>query len=245
MINTERVSRFHAAIRLESDGTFLLMDLGSSNGTFLNGQRLSRPVVLRNGWIIEIGLQKMTFRTNPTPGAATDAPESTTAPCWLLAMSATQLGCRTPGGESIEKTFETWSERAQRVVGKYRGRTMRGRDEGVLGYWPVQSADSRAATVAAALRSLCLVRCQSEEFRLSLHYGMVSLRVGPTGEESPSGPEVIMAIQLDRLSSSMKTPVLLTESAQDALGDMLPTRRMGVDELRGYEGEQRFYTLSS
>ena len=114
-----------------------------------------------------------------------DTAEPTEAPCWLLAMSATQLGCRTPGEEQIEKTFESWSERTQRVVVKFRGRTMRARDEGMIAYWPVQSADPRAGTVAAALRSLCIVRRQSEEFRLSLHYGLVSLRLSPTGEEAP------------------------------------------------------------
>jgi pSer/pThr/pTyr-binding forkhead associated (FHA) protein len=57
IVHVDRVSRQHAAIKKEDDGTFTLMDLGSSNGTFLNGQRLTRPVTLRNGWIIEVGLQ--------------------------------------------------------------------------------------------------------------------------------------------------------------------------------------------
>src|SRR3954451_5399492 len=119
VISTERISRHHAAIRQEADGAFMLMDLGSSNGTFLNGQRLTRPVILRNGWIIEIGLQKMTFRTPPGLGGVPETAEATAAPCWLLAMSATQLGCRTPGEEQIDKTFESWSERTQRVVVKH------------------------------------------------------------------------------------------------------------------------------
>jgi hypothetical protein len=243
IIGTERISRHHAAIRQESDGTFMLVDLGSSNGTFLNGQRLTRPVILRNGWIIEIGLQKMTFRTPPVPGAGPEAAEGTSAPCWLLAVSATQLGCRTPGEEMVEKTFESWSERAGRVVAKYRGRTIRARDEGLIAYWPVQSADSRASTVAAVLRSLSIARRQTEEFRLSLHHGLVNLRVSPTGEEAPSGPEVMLAVQLDRLASTLKTPVLLTEAAREALGETLPTRRLTVEEIRDYSGEQRFYTL--
>jgi hypothetical protein len=244
VIQTERISRHHAAIRWEEDGSFLLIDLGSSNGTFLNGQRLTRPVVLRNGWIIEIGLQKMTFRTPPVLGETSTPADLTSAPCWLLAMSATQLGCRTPGQEQIDKTYESWSERAQRVVVKHRGRTMRARDEGLIAYWPVQTADSRAGTVAAALGSLCIARHQSEDFRLSLHHGPVALRLSPTGEEAPSGPEVILAMQLDRLASIVKVPVLITEAAHDVLGNALTTRRLGMDEMRGYSGEQRFYTLA-
>ncbi len=186
----------------------------------------------------------MTFRTPPDSRDAAAPAEPTSAPCWLLAMSATQLGCRTPGEEQIDKTYESWSERAQRVIVKHRGRTMRARDEGIIAYWPVQTADSRASTVAAALRSLCTARRRSEEFRLSIHHGPVSLRLSPTGEEAPSGPEVIMAMQLDRLASTVKAPVLMTEAARDAFGESVPTRRLGMDELRGYAGEQRFYTLA-
>ncbi|MEE2991399.1 MAG: FHA domain-containing protein, partial [Planctomycetota bacterium] len=35
------VSRYHAEVRLE-EGEHLLMDLGSSNGTFLNGDQVDR-----------------------------------------------------------------------------------------------------------------------------------------------------------------------------------------------------------
>ena len=79
---------------------------------------------------------------------------------------------------------------------------MRARDEGLIAYWTVQTADPRASTVAAVLRSLSITRRQTEEFRLSLHYGLVDLRITPTGEEAPSGPEVIRAVQLDRLAST-------------------------------------------
>lgn len=242
VIATERVSRNHAVIRRETDGSYQLMDLGSSNGTFVNGQRVHRPLILRNGWIIEMGLQKITFRTAPIAGAPPPREERTTAPCWLLGIAATTLGCRTPGEENAGKTFEGWNERAQRLLNKYRARTMRARDEGMIAYWPVQSTDTRAATVAAALRSLGNVQRQNEEFRLCLHYGSVTLRPAPTGGEVPSGPEVIFALQLDRLASTLKVPLLLTEAARDALGENVPSRRLGLDELRGYRGDQRFYT---
>lgn len=244
IISTERVSRNHAAIRRQDDGSFLLMDLGSSNGTFLNGQRLTRPVTLCNGWIIEIGLQKMTFRTPSEPAAAMRQYESVSGPCWLLTISATQLGCRTPGEELIEKTFESWSERVQRVVTKYRGRVIRGRDEGMIAYWPVQIADPRATTIATVLGSLATARRQSEEFRLALHYGTVDLRPSPTGETVPTGPEVIHAVQLDRLGTATRVPVLLTEAAHEALGAALPSRRLTREELRDFRGEQRLYTLA-
>ena len=242
VIATERVSRNHAVIRREADGSYQLMDMGSSNGTLVNGQRVHRPLILRNGWIIEMGLQKFTFRTAPVAGAQQPVEERTTAPCWLLGIAATVIGCRTPIEEDAGKTFEGWNARVHGLLAKYRARTMRARDEGLIAYWPVQSADTRAATVATVLRSLERVQRQNEEFRLCLHYGSVTLKTAPTGGEVPSGPEVIFALQLDRLASSLSVPVLLTEAAREALGDQMTSRRLGLDELRGYRGDQRFYT---
>lgn len=50
------VSRQHAAIEF-SEGTLILLDVGSSNGTYLNGQRLlpNQPRVLRDGDEMRLG----------------------------------------------------------------------------------------------------------------------------------------------------------------------------------------------
>jgi serine phosphatase RsbU (regulator of sigma subunit) len=47
-------SRLHAEVRRSGD-TFWLSDLGSANGTFLNGMRLSGPVQLQDGDRIRVG----------------------------------------------------------------------------------------------------------------------------------------------------------------------------------------------
>lgn len=58
----QRVSRRHASIELVED-QFLLRDEGSSNGTFLNGFRMTagRVFVLREGDVIEIGDELLVF----------------------------------------------------------------------------------------------------------------------------------------------------------------------------------------
>jgi ABC-type multidrug transport system ATPase subunit len=54
------VSRRHALLTVR-DGTVALSDLGSSNGTFVNGQRISRPTPLKAGDRIDIGPFSMQF----------------------------------------------------------------------------------------------------------------------------------------------------------------------------------------
>lgn len=58
-IPDQRVSRFHAFVRqLESDH-FEIVDLGSTNGTHVNGQRITGPTRLSPGHVIVIGETQM------------------------------------------------------------------------------------------------------------------------------------------------------------------------------------------
>lgn len=57
-----RVSRRHAVIQSQSSNTALiLIDMGSRNGVFLNGKRISQPAFLRNLDRISIGPFQLTF----------------------------------------------------------------------------------------------------------------------------------------------------------------------------------------
>ena len=54
------VSRQHAEVSFE-DGQFVLRDLGSTNGTYLNGKEINAPVALSSGDKIEMGSRVVTF----------------------------------------------------------------------------------------------------------------------------------------------------------------------------------------
>lgn len=60
VINDPEVSRRH--LRLVLDGaTYRLEDLGSTNGTFIHGQRLAAPILLKPGEVITLG-EKVVLR---------------------------------------------------------------------------------------------------------------------------------------------------------------------------------------
>src|SRR3954451_737929 len=71
-------SRRHATLRPQPDGSAVLEDLGSTNGTFVNGQRISGPVTLSGGEKVRIGDTEMAFhrgddgrtRISPAPDLA-------------------------------------------------------------------------------------------------------------------------------------------------------------------------------
>ena len=66
------VSRRHARIFV-SDGQATIEDLGSKNGTFLRGKRLTGPVTLTDGDDILLGRVRMTFRVLPPLSTRTAA----------------------------------------------------------------------------------------------------------------------------------------------------------------------------
>jgi FHA domain len=55
-IGDAEVSRKHARLTSQG-GKYVIEDLGSTNGTFVNGQRLSGPVVLKPGDLVALGEQ--------------------------------------------------------------------------------------------------------------------------------------------------------------------------------------------
>jgi pilus assembly protein CpaF len=54
VVNTAEVSRRHARLLFDA-GVYIAEDLGSTNGTFVNGQRLNSPMPLRSGDVIMLG----------------------------------------------------------------------------------------------------------------------------------------------------------------------------------------------
>jgi hypothetical protein len=69
VLSDGKVSRSHA--RLDPiHATYILTDLGSANGTFINGVRIKQPVRLRDSDLILVGETQLLFHTglSPRPG---------------------------------------------------------------------------------------------------------------------------------------------------------------------------------
>src|SRR5947208_17042935 len=91
VLDLPKVSRLHSIIHLEDNGAFWLIDLGSSNGTFLNKRRIHDPVRLRDQDEISIGGRSLIFhhpRGKPSaqlkPGALATLQEVENVDAWFL-----------------------------------------------------------------------------------------------------------------------------------------------------------------
>ena len=75
VLSDDRASRRHAMVQAQSQGEFWLIDLGSANGTYLNGRRLTRASRLADGDRIELAGRSFTFRQDHT-GQTHAAPQT-------------------------------------------------------------------------------------------------------------------------------------------------------------------------
>jgi serine protease Do len=139
------VSRKHAIIRMTGEGdnvSFKLSDAGSSNGTFLNGERVTGEVELLPEDTIELGAKgpKFAFDVQPRPtnfaartkviGVADTAATrviKTAEVAASTAVSAAATGASTAGGPSADATKKSGvgQETVQRLIGEERGKAAR------------------------------------------------------------------------------------------------------------------------
>jgi serine/threonine protein kinase len=100
-----RVSRRHARI-FQRSGSYLVEDLGSSNGTYVNEQKLSGPQALQHNDVVRVGSCRMRFIAATVGGEEKRASASRSRrPRLLLACGETSLE-RPLADEPVELTYQ-------------------------------------------------------------------------------------------------------------------------------------------
>ncbi len=79
VIDDVEVSRRHTRILREAEG-FYVEDLGSTNGTFVNGQRVTSPLLLYHGDTIEMGKSSRLVFLGANPSEELTRPMTVSAP---------------------------------------------------------------------------------------------------------------------------------------------------------------------
>ena len=98
------VSRMHARVRREDSG-FVLEDLGTPNGVFLNGVRLESPAPLADGDVLELGRSLLRFQAafDEASGEALPVPRP------LVAFEDAPADAATPRApEGAPRRLEGW-----------------------------------------------------------------------------------------------------------------------------------------
>ncbi len=126
------ISRNHAMIQVMETGEFYLIDLGSRNGSFVNGRRVSVPVTLRDGDRLTFGQTELRFRcptnTNtaqPEHAVAGDMTATATLhlrrliSVMVVDIRAFTVMTRQLDEKVLSESIGTWFRCAGQIIGEY------------------------------------------------------------------------------------------------------------------------------
>ncbi len=119
-------------IQVTESGEFYLIDLGSRNGTFVNGRRVSVPVTLSNGDLLTFGQTELRFycpETKPPSGDAANSTRELTATATLhlrrlISVMVVDIRdftvmTRQVDEKVLSESIGTWFRCAGEIIGKY------------------------------------------------------------------------------------------------------------------------------
>lgn len=232
-----RTSRRHAVVQRQGNH-FVVVDLGSTNGTSLNDRRIFKPSLLRDRDVIGVGGLRYVFRhpagaTDPDthPPMATSAAVGITS-CWVMLASVPEAA-----GTGAHAWIEAQGGKARECGGKAR----QIRKGTLLIHWRTEQ------TPAAAVRAHVLGipgPTRPQGAHVAVHHGAV--RVGPGSgllEETLLGAAVSLVYNLEATARKLGVPVLLSEPAMRTLGLVSAAERLGARKVEGVSGAQELFSL--
>ncbi len=239
-------------INAQGHGEFWIVDLGSSNGTYINGRRVAQPCRLNEGDVVEVGNHHYTFRQHRS-GNAPDSDRTTektiqdirTVECWLLVADledSTQFLKKLPA-EQVPRFTGRWLAACKQIVEDHNGAINKFLGDGFFAYWT--DRELAAANVARTVKALHeLQEGDGPRFRMVLHFGKVFLGgEASLGEESLMGTEVNFVFRMEKVASQAGCPTLISECAHAALKSHLIMSAHGRHSVPSFEGEFEFFTV--
>jgi len=251
-----QVSRRHAMIRFQ-DGGFYLFDLGSFNGSYLSGSRVTTARQLQNGDLIRFADNEFEFRaaeaTKPiidfnTLGGSTIAMIRSMPVIILVSdvIGFTSLSEDLPPSD-LAQLMGRWYGDCETILTEEGGTVDKFIGDSVLAYWTKVDRESLLASLRAAKRLLATCDRAHEErpdlfentgrrFKVgvALHTGKVAYGGMSQGEFTLVGDPVNLAFRIESLTRSLGYDCLLSGEFLRALPEAREwSRGLGVHTVRG------------
>jgi adenylate cyclase len=240
-------------VHAQGGAEFSLVDLGSSNGTHLNGRRVIQPVSLQTGDVIQIGEQSLTFRVEETL-ISDDQPYHTEAQltvrdvseltCWFLLLDIENfvtLSAEVPQAE-LARMVGAWLAECQRVIEYHGGTLSKFLGDGVLVYWNAKLCEP--SKVVDALKELASMQARRQPpFRWALHFGTAVFgEAVATGELSALGQDLNFLFRMERIAAANHFGSVVSETAQTQFAPLVNLQPIGHFALKGFDEEYNFFS---
>jgi adenylate cyclase len=269
----DMVSRNHAMIQHEG-GDFYLIDMGSRNGSFVNGRRLTAPVALRDGDRLSFGEARLCFR-NPSQVAAASASPDAAARGQTIALfkldnvsvlvvdirGFTVLAQKIDAGV-LSRLVSTWFAEVDRIVHHYGGTAQKHIGDAVMAIWTHAAQGDEHVEILRILSAVEEIAQMTgrlhEPFDLAepvrigagVNTGLASL--GNTGAGGASdftaiGDSVNVAFRLESATKELGADLVLGTSTFDSLSpwsSAVRHFRTAEANLKGYDAPVKTWHIS-
>jgi len=273
VLKDARVSRGHALLRPLGRGNYFLLDLGSANGTFLNGRLVTAPVQLADGDAIVIADCTLTFESpdqRPITSPLTADYDSTMETVSNVSTEAisilvvdirnfTRLSETLPPKE-LPSFIGSWFRDASAVIESHGGVIDKFIGDAVMAYWlpaadlPAQLArgplDSAIELVEAArlYHGQLVARHPELSFAVGCGIHMGEAMFGNIGGSSRRdftaiGDCVNIAFRFESKSKELARAIVVSEEIKAAVGDVYAYEDMGLLKLKGKSHDVRAYSV--
>ena len=168
ILNDAKVSRFHALLAASETGV-ILSDLGSLNGTFVNKDRVTTPIVLNNGDLIRLGSARIIVELqNSDALEMQDALQSTQAIGLQQSMITilladvcgyTYLSEALPG-EVVANMLSSWFDKVSDLVKSHHGVVDKYIGDCVMAIWQ-SSMEESAQMVTEAINAALAIKAET------------------------------------------------------------------------------------
>ena len=251
VLDSPKVSRRHAIINVQNVGEFWLIDLGSSNGTFLNKRRIHQPLRLSDYDQFVIGDSIFTFRQAEQIGddvrtmfIERTIREIENIPCWLLMADIENFTplSRSLTSDKLAELIGGWVATCKDIIEEHSGMIDKYLGDGFFAYW--REEENAVKNVTAVLSQLKQAQeRRAPRFRLALHFGFVAIGGVPLmGEESLMGKDVNFVFRMEKLAASLGVLLLTSAAGKEKLGSLVKCEPAGAHELKGFEGKHEFFS---
>ena len=233
------ISRQHASIRRE-DRDFWIVDLGSSNGTYVNDVAVTSARLLSHGDRVQFGSTVLIFQESDGPDKEAFAVDAKTQMSDLLPVPArsveatllvadlrgfTKMSAQLSAGE-VADLLREWYADCMDILKRHRASIDKFIGDCVFAYWYRADADARRSALMAAQalrtiegtsRSPARQNLRSHhnlslDCRIGLHVGEVAIGAMGKGINTALGDAVNIAFRIESLTRLVDRPALASRA---------------------------------
>jgi pSer/pThr/pTyr-binding forkhead associated (FHA) protein len=253
VLNATALSRHHALLTVSPAGA-TLADLHSSNGTYLNSERVKRPASLRDGDKIQFGDRVVRFRC--TRGREINDGEEVVdvtrrlddvrpRVCWLLVTDIVGFSPLNEqiGSEAAVRLLQVWIADVRLLLEQNDARINSYVGDAIFAYWPCDF--TAPPQVLAAMGQLEVYRKRSPlPFRVVMHHGCALFTRSEKGEEL-TGQEVNFVFRAEKVAKHFQVPAMLSHAAVQTMNLESRCNRLGASRVDGMSGTFDFFGFPS